>query len=262
NYPGSYPVLARLSTGYPGLQGRLPTCYSPVRRFTSRIATTFSHDLHVSGTPPAFVLSQDQTLHYSSVYPPSETRLTRHGNGRTDRILNQRNRSGIESIPGPPPPIKACTTIQFSKTSPFGAKGNSTARSKPMSIGLLRISGEVSRGSAQTRRRPEILEVAPSDVKSSGEQISVGHRFHRHLSALPPSTPAFLAYPVILQSGAISTHSVEWPWSGPREFIASQSRFVGNFARGKLRCDDYLAWPPSDSVFITSGTTPTRPSNW
>ena len=58
----SYPVLARLSTGYPSLQGRLSTCYSPGRRFTRRIAPTFSHDLHVSGTPPAFVLSQDQTL--------------------------------------------------------------------------------------------------------------------------------------------------------------------------------------------------------
>src|SRR5437667_245370 len=32
--PWSYPVLAHLSVGYPGLEGRLPTCYSPVRRFT------------------------------------------------------------------------------------------------------------------------------------------------------------------------------------------------------------------------------------
>src|SRR5215470_5159224 len=60
--PWSYPVLARLSTGYPGLMGRLPTCYSPVRRCTRRVAPTFPHDLHVLGTPPAFVLSQDQTL--------------------------------------------------------------------------------------------------------------------------------------------------------------------------------------------------------
>ena len=30
-----YPVLAILSNGCPGLQGRLPTCYSPVRRFTN-----------------------------------------------------------------------------------------------------------------------------------------------------------------------------------------------------------------------------------
>ena len=34
----SHPVLSCVSTGYPRLVGRLPTCYSPVRR--SRIATT------------------------------------------------------------------------------------------------------------------------------------------------------------------------------------------------------------------------------
>ena len=36
--------------------------YSPVRHFTQGIATLFSFDLHVLGMPPAFVLSQDQTL--------------------------------------------------------------------------------------------------------------------------------------------------------------------------------------------------------
>ena len=58
----SYAVLARVSPGYPPLQGRLPTCYSPVRRFTNRPKATFSLDLHVLSTPPAFILSQDQTL--------------------------------------------------------------------------------------------------------------------------------------------------------------------------------------------------------
>ncbi len=32
--PGSYPVLAPLSRGYPRYKGRLPTRYSPVRHFT------------------------------------------------------------------------------------------------------------------------------------------------------------------------------------------------------------------------------------
>jgi hypothetical protein len=32
--PGSYAVLARVSPGYPPLEGRLATCYSPVRHFT------------------------------------------------------------------------------------------------------------------------------------------------------------------------------------------------------------------------------------
>jgi hypothetical protein len=43
-------------------------CYSPVRHslFIS-IATEWSaFDLHVLGTPPAFILSQDQTLHRDS----------------------------------------------------------------------------------------------------------------------------------------------------------------------------------------------------
>ena len=56
------PVLAAVSGGCPGAGGRLVTCYSPVRHFipTSRVASPF--DLHVLGTPPAFILSQDQTL--------------------------------------------------------------------------------------------------------------------------------------------------------------------------------------------------------
>ena len=36
--------------------------YAPFRRCTHRVAPVFSLDLHVLGTPPTFVLSQDQTL--------------------------------------------------------------------------------------------------------------------------------------------------------------------------------------------------------
>src|SRR5699024_475793 len=60
----SYPVLATVSGSYPNLKGRLPTCYSPVRRSIVRSKLlTLALDLHVLGTPPAFILSQDQTLH-------------------------------------------------------------------------------------------------------------------------------------------------------------------------------------------------------
>ena len=61
-----HPVLARLSAGYSEPKGRLPTRYSPVRHCTGGLATPFSCDLHVLGTPPAFALSQDQTLHLNS----------------------------------------------------------------------------------------------------------------------------------------------------------------------------------------------------
>ncbi len=59
---GGHPVLATVSRGYPGVQGRFLTCYSPVRRFPPPRRVVSSLDLHVLGAPPAFVLSQDQTL--------------------------------------------------------------------------------------------------------------------------------------------------------------------------------------------------------
>ena len=55
-------VLARVSPGYPPPAGRLLTCYAPVRHWTAAEAP-IPFDLHVLSAPPAFVLSQDQTLH-------------------------------------------------------------------------------------------------------------------------------------------------------------------------------------------------------
>jgi hypothetical protein len=57
-----YLILVQLSLNYARPEGRLPTRYSPVRHLPQDIATPIQVDLHVLGTPPAFVLSQDQTL--------------------------------------------------------------------------------------------------------------------------------------------------------------------------------------------------------
>src|ERR687890_379205 len=57
----SYPVLDPVSEAYPEVEGRLLTCYSPVRRSCTPEGA-LPLDLHVLSTPPAFVLSQDQTL--------------------------------------------------------------------------------------------------------------------------------------------------------------------------------------------------------
>ena len=61
-YSYIHSVLAPLSKCCPHLEGRLLTRYSPVRHLVfTEINTPF--DLHVLSTPPAFVLSQDQTLY-------------------------------------------------------------------------------------------------------------------------------------------------------------------------------------------------------
>ena len=56
-----YAVLAAVSGCYPPHTGRLFTRYSPVRHY-SMTEVTSSFDLNVLCTPPAFILSQDQTL--------------------------------------------------------------------------------------------------------------------------------------------------------------------------------------------------------
>ena len=64
----AYAVLAVVSNCYPPVQGRLPTRYSPVRHSVTKVfipkksVLSASFDLHVLSTPPAFILSQDQTL--------------------------------------------------------------------------------------------------------------------------------------------------------------------------------------------------------
>ena len=55
---GAYPVLARVSPGYPEPKGTFPRVTHPSA--TDVLLRPF--DLHVLSLPPAFVLSQDQTL--------------------------------------------------------------------------------------------------------------------------------------------------------------------------------------------------------
>ena len=66
--PLRYAVLAVVSNCCPPHKGRLLTRYSPVRHWSgTEVPSPF--DLNVLCTPPAFILSQDQTLK-QIVYPP------------------------------------------------------------------------------------------------------------------------------------------------------------------------------------------------
>ena len=60
---GTYAVLTLISQRYSSLKGRFSRVTHP---FAALLAPegTFSLDLHVLGTPPTFILSQDQALHH------------------------------------------------------------------------------------------------------------------------------------------------------------------------------------------------------
>ncbi len=60
-----HPVLAAVSRGCPRSQGRFPRVTHPSATHTRRCAS----DLHVLSAPPAFVLSQDQTLRLNPQTP-------------------------------------------------------------------------------------------------------------------------------------------------------------------------------------------------
>ena len=64
---GNHSVLAILSDRYPQRRGTLPTRYSPVCH-----SPEGAFDLHVLGTPPALVLSQDRTLHQKILFDKRE----------------------------------------------------------------------------------------------------------------------------------------------------------------------------------------------
>jgi hypothetical protein len=71
--------LASLSRRYPPRRGRFPRVTQPCATQDRSLA----YDLHALGTPPAFVLSQDQTLHWmvvtvASPQPSDPCGLTHH----------------------------------------------------------------------------------------------------------------------------------------------------------------------------------------
>ena len=69
--PPAYAVLSVISHCYSPLIGRLLTCYSPVRhgvQLVDKSSSLLPFDLHVLCTPPAFILSQDQTLNFCSIF--------------------------------------------------------------------------------------------------------------------------------------------------------------------------------------------------
>ncbi len=122
----SYPVLDPVSQAYPKVQGRSPTCYSPVRH-SSHSEEHFPFDLHVLSTPPAFVLSQDQTLQTKKT-PRKKTRQNSNQNNLTKarhqtlgiKKTTPPTRGGYQSMAKKQQQTKKTTkhTIEFSNNTP------------------------------------------------------------------------------------------------------------------------------------------------
>jgi hypothetical protein len=98
--------------GYPRYQGRLLTRYSPVRHSTRLPKKTFAFDLHVLSTPPAFVLSQDQTLQFDILdYPLRDSYLHMCCIYKSSLCITKFALGVLRHIG----PVCVCVVIQFSR---------------------------------------------------------------------------------------------------------------------------------------------------
>src|SRR3954453_11114983 len=73
----TYAVLANLSAGYSPPLGRFRSITHPFAARQHVLLHLLPLDLHVLGTPPAFNLSQDQTLHLKAFRPNEVTRASK-----------------------------------------------------------------------------------------------------------------------------------------------------------------------------------------
>ena len=62
----SYPVLAKVSSGYPKLKGRLPTCYSPVRHSSTSTLVRLACIRHAASVHPEPGSNSQKVIYLSS----------------------------------------------------------------------------------------------------------------------------------------------------------------------------------------------------
>ena len=80
---------------------------SPFRHSTCPVARAFAFDLHVLATPPAFVLSQDQTLHLIIVLARWDA------DQQSLKLLGCRTPEGDHSLEPRPLPLKASGFVRW-----------------------------------------------------------------------------------------------------------------------------------------------------
>ena len=140
-----------ISRSFPRLSrspGQVPTRYSPVRHLSATPKGDTPFDLHVLGAPPAFVLSQDQTLSFilvasahhaalatavpSRTPPPSPACPRSRAPTASRAGRRRRPRSPKESRPPPTPPQRL-TGPQRLRPRPPGArpKGRAPHQRRP-----------------------------------------------------------------------------------------------------------------------------------
>ncbi len=168
--PGRYSVLAPLSEGYPHLQGRFPCITHPFATLPGD-CSPFTLDLHVLSTPPAFVLSQDQTLQFHLIGSGPRSALLLFSCQRsplpTRPSFSTRFRANLLILPKRPFPVKPPLRSPFG-SPPGSAQQGSILYAFPQSLStsppipkakmnrlVIRSLGPCGNGASDLRSRSE-----------------------------------------------------------------------------------------------------------
>ena len=139
-----YWVLIQVSLGYSHLRDRFLTCYAPVRHSPIGTEVPGSFDLHVLSTPPAFVLSQDQTLRQDLIRL-AEAYLTRSKSPyRTStgwKYPLARQLAGIDAVSSSGKPVNdtanVCVTIMSDLTRLCGSISGCHSNSRSPALAFI-----------------------------------------------------------------------------------------------------------------------------
>ena len=178
-----------ISTGFPVLSrssGQVPHVLLTRSPLSTRASPGFSFDLHVLGAPPAFVLSQDQTLHRDLNDPPPGLRGRSFDQRVAESPFTDRVSATVARWP-PAPPVSAGPLVSPCEIDvnvsglplPHSEErgGGRTARPHWLLASLFRFQGAASptrsrkarcRSAPRRHTPPDVGDRAPQGAAVSG----------------------------------------------------------------------------------------------
>ncbi len=173
----AYAVLATVSSDYSPLQGRFPRVTHPSATRVSGASPGPSFDLHVLSMPPAFVLSQDQTLKLNSRTKSRELLRSRPC-AQTFRVTSKRMH--ITDSPRPRTAIRtaACASLL---TDQQCQRAHGRTPTRPRSHAFKRRAGHCQIKIWTRRRRSKMS----ADARSYRRRVANAIPRSRHAAGWP-----------------------------------------------------------------------------
>ena len=167
--------ICGISPSFPGLSptsGHIPTRYSPVRHSPCRAC-----DLHVLSMPPAFTLSQDQTLrfiHQPGLRPTSSEPPCTHSLTDAFPTIPLKTTRHQANPPKAPPPLSSNTRAPTAHPTP-PHQAHTTQHTKADTTAIPQPSTQPSQRTAKNQTLPKPMQLSKNNTRSTRDNLRGGH---------------------------------------------------------------------------------------